>query len=295
MSRLRELRVSSGKPPISGIDVAFDVAPLWPVVWGYRYLILAITAISGVVALVLALTAPLIYRAEVTITEVHEGTMGGASSLAGQLGGLASLAGVNLQAGNSNQNAAAVLQSRHLVEEFIKRNQLLPALLPDPDKPPTLWTGVKKFRDDVLNIRDEKRTGTTVIAVDWTDPVVAARWANQFVSLANDLLRTRARDEASRNIAYLKSQLEQTTAVEVQRAMYGLVESETKTLMLANGRIEYAFAVVDPAVAPEIRIRPKRTLMVLFGLAVGFVLGTGIAFLIYRWKTQRHRGQAASP
>lgn len=284
--------MSNDKPPASGADAAFDIAPLWPVVWRYRYLIIAITAISGAVAVVLALTAPLIYRAEVTVTEVHENTMGGGSSIAGQLGGLASLAGVNLQASNSNQNAAAVLQSRHLVEEFIKRNQLLPQLLPDSDKPPTLWSGVKKFRDDVVNIRDEKRTGTTVVAVDWTDPAVAARWANQFVSLANELLRTRARDEASRNIAYLKSQMEQTSAVEVQRAMYGLVESETKTLMLANGRIEYAFAVVDPAVAPEIRIRPKRTLMVLFGLALGFVLGTAVAFLVHRWKGQRHRGPA---
>jgi LPS O-antigen subunit length determinant protein (WzzB/FepE family) len=45
--------------------------------------------------------------------------------------------------------------------------------------------------------------------------------------------------------------------------------------MLANGRIDYAFTIVDPATAPELRIKPRRTVIVLVGLIIGGLLGAG--------------------
>jgi hypothetical protein len=39
--------------------------------------------------------------------------------------------------------------------------------------------------------------------------------------------------------------------------LYNLIESETKTLMLANARVEYAFTVVDPAVVPGATCQPQ--------------------------------------
>jgi uncharacterized protein involved in exopolysaccharide biosynthesis len=66
----------------------------------------------------------------------------------------------------------------------------------------------------------------------------------------------------------------------LRRVIYNLIENETKTLMLANAREEYAFAVVDPAVPPELRISPRRRVMVLVGLMLGLVLGTLAAFAL---------------
>jgi len=37
--------------------------------------------------------------------------------------------------------------------------------------------------------------------------------------------------------------------------------------------VEYAFTVIDPAVAPDDHISPKRKLMVLFGLVIGVCVG----------------------
>jgi LPS O-antigen subunit length determinant protein (WzzB/FepE family) len=62
--------------------------------------------------------------------------------------------------------------------------------------------------------------------------------------------------------------------------MYNLIETETKTLMLANARVEYAFTVVDPAVAPEIRTSPKRKLIVLSGGVLGGLFGVFAVFVI---------------
>jgi len=156
----------------------------------------------------------------------------------------------------------------------------LPALTPAGKKRPTLWFAVKRFRDNIITIHIDTKRGVTIVAVEWTDPATAARWANGFVSLANEIIRTRALDESRRNISYLNGQLAQTNEVEVRGAIYNLVESEMKKAMLANGKIEYAFQVADPAVPPEIRARPKRTLIVMMGALLGLIIGTGAAYVV---------------
>lgn len=246
--------------------------------WRYKFLIAAIALLCAAAAAGIGLAMKPVFRAEASVREVTTDSLGGAGALVSRLGGLADLAGATLGGmSGGNQEGQAVLNSRRLVEEFIARNKLVPELVPPQGAQSTLWFAVKSFRDNVLSIREERSAGLTVVAMDWKDPETAASWANAFVSLANETIRTRAMDEAKRNIAYLSEQAAATTSVEVQRAMYNLIESETKKLMLANGRTEYAFAVVDPAVPPETRLRPRRTIMVLVGGLIGLFLGALVA------------------
>ena len=262
-------------------DYEFNMVSLVRVAWANKPLVAIVTIVGGLIALVLALIAIPIFRAEVVVTIVEDNHMGGGGlqSLANQFGGIASMAGLNLgEGGTQDQEYQAILESRRVVEEFIKRNGLVPLLQPNQQVPQPLWFAVEKFKKTVLKIDEDKTKGTSTVSVEWTDPVVAARWANGFVALANELIRTRARDDASRNIDYLNKKVSETNVVEVQRVMYNLIESETKTLMLANAKEEYAFNVVDPAVVAGIRVRPRRTLMVLSGLVIGMVVGVLIAW-----------------
>jgi EPS-associated MarR family transcriptional regulator len=271
MREYESLRVEAGDE--------IDLVTLARVAWGYRRIIACSTAIFGIAAAYLAFTATPVFEAEVVVAEVHDRNMGGLGSLVNQLGGIASLAGVNVSAGDSaSREAQAVLQSRHLIEVFITRQDLVAKLIPPGKKPPTLWQAVRRFRSDVIHVREDPRKGLTTLTVDWTDPVTSANWANGLVALANELIRTRALNDASRNIAYLNEQIAKNHIVDIQRVMYNLVETETKTLMLANGRPDYAFTIVDPAVVPEVRISPKRTIWIMIGLVLGSVIGLVIAF-----------------
>jgi uncharacterized protein involved in exopolysaccharide biosynthesis len=260
-----------------------DLLAMWRFVWGSRYLISVISLLCGLVLLGLAFTITPIFRGETVISPVHSGSIGGNGSLSGQLGGLASIAsmaGVNLDsASGADKESKAILQSRSLVEEFIKKNDLLNVLLPDSKKPPSMWLAVKNFKEGVLTIRDDKRTGLLTIDVDWKDPATAAQWANAFVALANERIRTRAIDQATRNIDFLNKQIPQTSVVEVQRSIYNLIENELKTLMVANARSEYAFTVIDPAVPPERKLSPHRSLYGLFGAFLGFIIGLVTAYV----------------
>lgn len=120
------------------------------------------------------------------------------------------------------------------------------------------------------------------LAIEWEDPALAAKWANALVRHVNARLRAEAVDEADRSIAYLEKQLPQTSSVEVQQAIYRLIEAQTKKKMVASTREEYAFTTIDPAVTPERKHRPRRTILVLAGLLLGLVGGVIAAVIISR-------------
>jgi uncharacterized protein involved in exopolysaccharide biosynthesis len=275
------LEAAVPRPDDDAVDFDFDFGRIWRITRGAKYLVWASTIVCAGIALAIAFAITPIFRAEAVITTVRNGNLSGQSG--GPLGGLAniaSLAGVNLDAGSAaDREAKAILESRSLIQEFIGKNDLIKVLIPESSKPPTMWLAVKSFKEGVLAIREDKRTGLLTIDVDWKDPAVAAKWANGFVALANERLRTRAIDEATRNIAFLNAQIPQTSVVEVQRAIYNLIESETKTLMLANVKTEFAFTVIDPAVPPERKSSPKRSLYGVFGLFLGFSIGVLVAYV----------------
>ena len=259
-----------------------DFMSILKVLLNYKYVIVATSILCGLIAVLYALTATQIFRGETVVSEIREGgsQVGGAAALANQLG--FGLGGANVAQSNSTAPPArAILKSRSLAEEFIKRHNLQSEVFATSfiaiNQSP--WFAVKRFREDILSINEDMRSGLTTVRIDWTDAMTAARWANDFVALANELIRSRALEDAKRNIAYLNEQIKQTNIVELQKIMYNLIENETQVVMMANARAEYAFAVVDPAVPPEQRHSPWRTFIVLLGGTLGFFIGIIASFL----------------
>lgn len=256
---------------------AFTLLDGWDVIVEYRTSIWIFTLVAIAAATTAAFLMTPTYRAEVVVTPAISDALGTGAS-ANPLKGLASLAGVNLTATGDTVQKVAVLRSRALIEEFIQRNNLLPTLY-SGTKPRTLWFGVEKFEHSVLAIHEDTRTGLITLGMEWTDAQLAARWANSFVALANEVIRTRDEHTAERNLEFLNRQLVKTNILEMQRVMYNLIESETKTLMLASTRDDYGFVVIDPAVPPERKARPSRALVMALGAVFGFAIGFVVAVI----------------
>ena len=100
---------------------------------------------------------------------------------------------------------------------------------------------------------------------------------SKIVTKANLSLRETAINDAAQSIKFLKNELEKTDVVEVRRAIYSVMEQQLQQIMLANVREQFAFKVIDPAVAPEPDdfVAPRRLLIVV----VATVLGGGLAVL----------------
>ena len=283
-------------------DDEINLIDYWRILMRYKWLIILTTIISGGTAIAIAFQMTPIYRAEVILAPASEDKNAGLSAIAGQFGGLASLAGINVGAGGGKiEEAIATLKSRAFTEDFIRENNLMPILYSDiwdaeankwrvdsEAHIPTPWKAYKLF-DGIRFVKNDSKTGMYSIAFEWHDPVLAAQWANQIVEKINKHQKEAGIIEAKKSIEYLKNQLQETSVVEMRQAIYRLIEAQTKNIMLANVRDEFVFQVIDPAVVPEEKIKPKKKLMAILGVIVGFMLGVFLAFILAFIKKQKEQ------
>jgi uncharacterized protein involved in exopolysaccharide biosynthesis len=266
-------------------------------VWRRKLVVAACSVAFAAAGAAIAFFIEARYDAQIVISpvlgEAGASQLGALGTIASQYSGLASLAGLSMAGGGRNQEALAVLQSELLTQRYIRDNGLLPVLYPDRwdvrtktwktddgQKAPTLWRASQLFKGKVRSLTQERKTGLYVLSIEWTDPTLAAKWANDLVHLTNAYLREKAVRESERNIAYLNEQAARTDVVEVRRAIYALLQEELNKQMLARGRDEYALRIIDPATAPEAPSSPSALILAFIGLVVGGLVATAGILLL---------------
>ncbi|MEJ1963928.1 MAG: Wzz/FepE/Etk N-terminal domain-containing protein [Gammaproteobacteria bacterium] len=273
------------------------------IAWQSRWLIVAITLLGVLLGLGSTFVLTKKYTATVLLSPVSNQSSSGLGALGGalsQLGGVASLAGLSLGSSNSARSEAiATLQSEALTTQYIQDNGLLPVLFSDKwdaahsrwatktGKAPSLWLGNALFESRVRSVTENAKSGLVSLTITWSDPKMAAAWANGLVQLTNNYMRNKAIEESRRNIAYLNEQAGRATIVELRSAIFTLMESEIKKEMMARGSSEYALKVIDPAVPSEVASFPRLLLMVAGGFLIGAILGLLAAAVRF---TLRRRG-----
>lgn len=282
-------------------DEAIDLFELWAVLWADKWLIIGITAVFALGSIMYALSLPEIYRSEALLAsaEVRQPS----NPLLSQLGAAAGFAGINVGNESSSRidTAIATLQSREFIRHFIANHNLAPVLLAsnwdnserrsviDPaiydtqtqswnGQAPTELEGFDAFRA-LLSIAQNQQNGLVTVAVEWSDPSQAKQWIDWLVQDINAVFKQQDQREATEAIDYLQQQLETTQLVEMQRVFYQLIESQTRTVMLADVREEYVFRVVDPAFVPEQKIRPRKSVICIVGTLLGVTLAIALIFL----------------
>ncbi|CAK0744335.1 membrane hypothetical protein [Gammaproteobacteria bacterium] len=262
--------------------------------------IIRTTLICTALAVALAFLLPATYLATVVVSPVQNGQQQGGGGLGGQLASLAALGGINLASSNPGvQETIATLKSRAFTDKFIKENEMMPILFAkdwDAERkewivrpwkfwkkiPPTPWDAFDMF-DKIRTADLDDKTGLVTVGVEWTDPVLAAKWANALVVETNKYLRADAVAKSDRNLNYLKDYAGQASQVEIQKAVSSLVEAELQKAMSANVNEEYSFAVIDRAAVPEKRSKPYRILIILVGFLAGFLLSALWKLMRFFW------------
>jgi uncharacterized protein involved in exopolysaccharide biosynthesis len=267
------------------IDLREVIGRLWAGKWWIVASTVAVTAAFVVAAF---LMTP-IYRATAVLAPAggEGGQQAGLGGMLRSASGLASLIGVNLGSGEQGeQEALAVLRSREFLEVFFAENDLLPVLFykdwdsargqwKSPDSAPTPARAYKLFTEDVLLVNKDTETGLVSVSIDWKDRELAASWANELVARLNKEMRSRALRDTNKSLEFLRNELESNSLLAIHQAINGLIEAQVNKRMLANVSEEYAFRVVDRAMAPDAddEIRPKKALLAAVGFFLGCFLG----------------------
>ncbi|MGD9841548.1 MAG: Wzz/FepE/Etk N-terminal domain-containing protein [Steroidobacteraceae bacterium] len=285
-------------------DDELDLRELFRTLWKGKWFILAVTAMAAAISVAVALWLPNEYKATVVLTPASTSSTSSLSRLAGQFGGLAALAGVNLGGqsdGDKTVVAMELVKSWGFQEQFIRDNQLeVPVfaakgwnratnqLVIDPDvfdAKKKAW--VRKFKSadgqtaqpggwelyeelsKRISITQDKKTNLITLSVEYYSPYLAKEWADKIIVAVNKHLQDQDRREASKSIGYLQKKMNETSLTEMRSVFSRLIEEQTKNLMLADVSDEYVLKTLSPAKVPEQKSGPKRALICVLGILVG--------------------------
>jgi uncharacterized protein involved in exopolysaccharide biosynthesis len=294
-------------------DDEIDLSELFRAIWLNKLTIIIISFIFSVASVAFALSKPDIYKASVLLSPASSEGAGAMGALAGQFGGLASLAGINLGGAGTDKTALAleIIKSRGFLEHFIAKHELLIPIMAskkwdqannalildneiydassekwirdvqEPKKPkPSLWEAYQELLE-LISASQDKTTSLVTISLEFYSPDIAKQWLIWLVEDVNNSMREQDEKEAKASIDYLTSQLDKTEVSAMKTVFYQLIEEQTKNMMLTKISDEYVLKTIDPAQVPEKKAGPKRALIIVLGTLLGAILSVLIVLVTY--------------
>lgn len=295
-----------------------DLQEIWQAMWSFKYHIITFTAVFAIAAIFYALSLPDQYKAEALVAHAQDDDVSSLANMAGQLGGIASLAGFNLPS-DSNDTLVNIerLQSKSFLYDFIDRYDLKVSLLAakgwdknskkllidsakynvntqewvrvvaDGDSiVPTNFEAYEALRD-IFMVEQDKVTGLLTVSIEFFDPDLAKKWVDLLIRELNLQMRELEIAEKQKSIDFMSRQLKKTDVTEMQNVFYQIIEEQTKAMLLAEVQQDFVFKVIDGAIVPEKKSGPKRAVICIIGTMLGGILSILCALLVFYTKKYR--------
>ena len=283
----------------------------------HKWVIVGTFVATIVAAIVFLNVAKYKYTVEYQVTPTD--STGG--SLLGGLGGLASLAGVNLP-GKSDASPFGLylenLQNRSVAAQISHDAAIMHGAFPtqwDPvlkrwHKPDSVISGVsngvrsalgipvygwkppgpaelQKFIKDNVTIAEVPKKSIGYVTIDHEDPVFAARLLAAMHEASDAELRRRALARSTAYIDYIGRQLPLVTIAEQRAALAKALSDQEKQRMMASADVPFAADLFSPISASPRPTTPKPVLVLAVAAGLGLVLGFAIALCITLFRKPR--------
>ena len=294
-------------------DDEIDLRELFGVLWAGRLKIIAISAVFAFVSVIYALSEPNQFKATTLLTHAQSDSSDLSGAL-GQLGGLASFAGVSIGGGESSeaQIAQEIMKSWSFIEGFIAENNIAVEVYTaqgwsresnelqiddslydvetetwlvkndntDEMGPPSSWKLFKSFSER-LAVSEDKKSGLVSVSIEYYSPQISKQWLDMYVAAINAHMQQRQMAKVANNINYLEAQIKKTSSAEMREVFYTIIEEQMKDKMLAEASPDYVFVTVRPSMVPEVKSQPQRIITCILGTLLGGILSVLLVLMMH--------------
>ncbi len=235
-------------------DDEIDLYELWLVLKKRKKLIIGLFLFAVIFTTIISFIMTPIYRSTASVIPVSS-----SQSPLGSLAGLAAMAGISLGESDESQKVMAVLNSRTIKENVIKRLNLIDVLLDEiPEDRNPLNVALEEF-EDMISISQDKKTGVISISVDYKDPKLAAEIANTYVDELQKILNEKALTVAKINRIFLEKQLKEEEE-KLKQYQYQLAQFQRKTKLIEpkeqlKGTMELYANLIAQKISLQVQLR----------------------------------------
>jgi LPS O-antigen subunit length determinant protein (WzzB/FepE family) len=135
-----------------------------------------------------------------------------------------------------------------------------------------------------MSVQRDFESGVITISVEHQSPVIARKWVQWLVDDLNKDIMTRDVVEARQAIEYLERQVDETLLSDMRAVFFSLIREQMKVILLAEVSEEYVFEVIDPAVEPEIKNRPRRSIIVVIATILAGIFSVSFVIVRSYWR-----------
>ena len=272
-----------------------DLKELINLLWNGRYLIILITSVFVIGSIFYAVNLNNYYRPEAILT-VYESSSE-ATGLT-RISGLASIAGINIsQSVNKGALVTNTIWSRVFFKHLLSVDEnVLPSIMAAesydseskklvfdsniydavnkewPRGKPTYIQAHQTYMGIIIAEYD--RVGSWIyLSAEHISPIFAKDFLELIIHESDNIIRQKDLKRSSEALAYLTSEISRTSVLEIKSNINHLILGQLQTQMTANISSNYVLDIIEPPYIPEKKSKPSRSLIVLLGAMLGFVIG----------------------
>lgn len=286
----------------------FDIRALIELLKSKLLAILIISTFTSLFFISLSYLLNNTYTSSLLVKNNNNGGGSSLSSIGGQFGGLASMAGINLGSsggGDTLEQIEAQIVSRDFVEHLstfdnFDVNLLIPKSYDGLTKKLSYKKNEYNFEDNTWlsavgkhskseihrvfnkNIKITLDDDNSFLKIEYRhiSPVVAKYTLNLILQEINAINRNKALSESSKRIEYLNNQLQKNSLSNVMKSINSLTEVELNKLVIASVKTDFTLSVIDSANFPEKKSHPRRSLIGVFTFFISFFILMARIFFI---------------
>lgn len=296
------------EPQIGADEI--DLRELFRTLWAGRWTIMAVAGMFLVLASLYLRVATYRHTAELFLTPAQSN---GASRLSG-LGGLASIAGINLPQGQGEMSFSLYqkgVYSRSLAEALARHPAIMHRVFADEWNaetgqweqpqgfvPSTIsmaktvlgapvypWRApeagrMQLFLSKSVTVTEDSKNPFATLSFRHKDPAFAVYFLDVLNTELDSILREKALERSTSNIAYLSDQLGKVTIAEHRAAIAESLSEQEKERMAASSSAPYAAEPFGSASASLRPTSPKPVLVLAASLVGGVMLGSLLVLLL---------------
>tara|TARA_B100000963_G_scaffold361806_1_gene399797 strand:+ start:77 stop:961 length:885 start_codon:yes stop_codon:yes gene_type:complete len=247
----------------------------------------AFVGLSLFISVSVALLSPNVFKSTSIVVPSSSKYSTGSSGTQSQLGGLASLAGINVKTEvDKGAIAYKTISSYDFFkllyedDEFIKKVLEGTKFVDENSKEwlvkPSIEKAYKIFYKKHFSSFKDRKTGFIYLHGEHRVPSVAQEIVKEVLSKLNEYIRTKDVKEAQAALKYIEEKIASSITLDVKKVLASLAEGELQVIALSEASDDFVFKIIQSPFLPETRDRPHRSRMVLAGGLVGFI----VAFIL---------------
>ncbi|HPJ69473.1 MAG TPA: Wzz/FepE/Etk N-terminal domain-containing protein [Candidatus Mcinerneyibacteriales bacterium] len=252
-------------------------------------LILKSVSLFLLLGLLIALFSPKAFRASAVIAPTDENPL--ASSLS-RFTNLAYMVGADITSltGENLKNVKRTLHSADFLFYFNDAHDICGLLGKKEDS----VTRILETLRQLIMIKEDTINGTLSIAVETINPELSYLILNKLLTSLNEFIIMKESENSRRFIARLKAEMKATNDPLLRSELSSIWAVETKKIILTRTNQNTLYRVVQSPFVPDIRIRPRRKLIMVMALFLGLFSGALAAFAAEYLSRLKRDPEAAS-